>query len=402
MKKIVEKWNKILLGILFMLSILVSTSCEKDKIPSEKLYPVQFAVNALTVEKPTVSTKSGSAYQFLGMEFASVKPEDVTDVRIGITNMGTETLTVLPFSISQGITDVIKLTVGDYSLTTMQLLKETGPEEYEILYSAVASGAPLSQFVTEVVPKTFNIPLNSEVPISMDVVALDDWTPEDFGWAKFIVNDIVTVNPLYFYGATDGGSAATMDLYIFKDGVEISSAEYVNGRYKIYYPDFFDETDATEMLTFNLTMNGKQYQAVYSVAYLLSLPREVILLNVYGSGMFGFQELIYGSLGFNLVNSGPGYTSPFPAVFEVKNSSGVVVYEGGSPISYLDSPADDATEMYTIKITYSLWENGGGTWIPGQVKNASVSVSQIKAAAPTVSLDQWAGNNDPNKWWLFI
>jgi hypothetical protein len=169
-----------------------------------------------------------------------------------------------------------------------------------------------------------------------------------------------------------------------------------SGRLKVLFPDVYTEVNSSELYTFNLTKDGVPYSRVFSVEELLSLPREVNLLNVFGSGMMGFQEVVYGSLSFTLFCD--FQSKSFAAVFEVKNSSGVIVYNGPSPISYIDTPTNDVSEMYTIKITYSWWNNLESTFISGYMKTANVSVSQLKNAPSPIIINQQYGYEE---WWLF-
>jgi hypothetical protein len=181
MKQLKETMRKFSI-ILVLLFTTLTLGCKKYDDKPDEMFGVKFNINAMSIDKPQKHTKSlMSSTQFL--EFMSVNPEDVTNVRIGIDGSHDVPVIseILPFNLSDGITGVIKLNVGDHELVSMELLKDNGDETYEVLYSAVSEGSPLSQFVSTTVPITFNIPLMSEVPINVDVVAIDDWTPEDFG-----------------------------------------------------------------------------------------------------------------------------------------------------------------------------------------------------------------------------
>jgi hypothetical protein len=394
-------------GIVMMTMILLS-GCKKDKMYPDINYEVRFSINAMSIENKEVSSSKGPIVD-LSKGLMAVDPNEVTHVRIGIdgTHESPFISETLPYSVLEGVTAPIKLTVGNHTLTSIYLLRETGIDQYEVLYSAVASGAPLSQFVTVTLPISFEIPLLDDVPVNVDVVALDSWTPDQFGFSYFNIG-FTTINEIYFYGSTDGGTQSVMSIDVIKGTQVISqSTQEIEGWIKVQYPDVYSESNTTEYLTFNLTKDGVLYDRTFSVAELLSLPREVHLLNVYGSGMFGFEEILTLTSGVfsmpNPLTSGDGGEM---FGFTVRNSSGVIVYQsnitqGPKTFEYRSTSMEDNLEYYDITISYQLFNSGPQIFGPVQTRSAHVNVMTLSSMASSVSLGIYS-TPDSNYWWLFI
>lgn len=387
-----------------LLFLLTLSGCKKDPdIIPDMFADVRFSINAMIVDKPDDMTKSLNS--LFDLKSLSINPEEITNVRLGIDGTHDNPLEtkLLDYNISDGITDPIKLLTGDHQLVSIELLKEVEPDVYEILYSGVAEGSPLSSFVQNTLPISFSIPLLDAEYVEVDVVALDDWAPEDFGWGIFSIG-LKTVYPLYFYGADDAGNASVMSMDVYSGNVLISSSELtVQGWTKVLYVDEYNIPDENEIYTFKLVKDGVEYARDWSVAELKSLPREVILLNVYGSGMSGFVELIYYDLTFVQVGQATWPGSSFMASYSVVNEAGIEVYNSGSMttgsnlVQYLDGPEDDVDEFYTITINYQLFNDGPGTWLPAETKSAYVPVSTLKGLS-TITLD---ARTSTYNFWMF-
>lgn len=379
MKQLKQILMKTLIATIIFFTSILSTGCKK-LLKDDGQYEVRFAINTMTIEKP--ATKSTKSLKFINA-FA-IDPTEVTHIRIGID--GTHEIPLiertLSYNISQGVTDPIKLSTGDHNLTNMELLKEVTPGTYEVLYSAVATGAPLSQYVTTTLPLSFHIPLLNQVPVSVDVVAIDEWTPEQFGWAVFNIG-FTTVYPLYFYGATDQGAPSVMTMTVIKGGNVVSNSETTaEGFTKVYFPDNYNQSDATEMITLNLVKDGLPYTQTQSVETLKALPKEVILLNVYGSGMGGFTlATVQRTFTINY-RSDLGVNADAAKVELLDMSSNVIWTSGaygGGPyvIPYLDNmQIDNNTETYIIRFTRQYNDN--------QSTSAVTSVAHM-IATPTVT-----------------
>lgn len=396
--------KKLCRNVIYMVILMASilfTGCKKNVDVPDKMYEVKFAINAISVPKPTSPTKKAiSMSQF--MADMSIDPTSVTNVRIGIDGTHDNPIisTILPYSISSGITGGVKLSTGDHNLVSMELLADVTPEgettkQYQVLYSAVASGSTLSQFVNSTVPISFHIPLLGMVPVHVDVVALDDWTPSDFGWAMFNIG-FTTVHPIYFYGATDAGSPSVMSMNVLSGSTVISSGvTNSNGLLKVLYPDVYSIDNSVEMYTFNLVKDGVSYTETFSVAQLLALPKDVNLLNVFGSGMMGFVQML--SVNLEIMNNFAPQHNLF-ASYVVKNATGNIVWtsgnmvQGGVAVQY---PDGNDSDMITIILTFKGWNQGPGVWTDPQTMTAVVSVATLKANPnPVVDF----GNNHN---WLF-
>lgn len=416
--KTIKRKTKGIIGMIILLMTILFTGCNKmyDKPDNPREYEVAFSINAMSIEKPSIGAKSSMSMESF-MEAMMVDPEEVTHVRIGIdgTHDNPFISQTLEYSISDGVTEPIKLAVGNHNLTSMVLLKESEPDVFEVLYSAVADGAELSQFVSTTLPLSFQIPLLNQTSIAVDVVALDDWTPEEFGWALFSMG-FTTVQPLYFYGAQNDNSQSVMSMEIYNGSSLISSSiQEPEGWIKILYPDVYSISNNVESYTFKLLKDGIEYSRTFTVGELLALPREVHLLNVYGSGMMGFVQAPV-SMVFNiklnhlLIPDGKGKLNP--SAFTVKNSMNEIVYQspaltfidpfntpsGGSLFfNYLDrQDVEDNDEMYTITMSYYNYTTQWTTTL--LTKTATVSVATLKSAGDIV-LQEYSSNMF---WWEFI
>lgn len=415
--KTIKQFFKITVAMLtIILMSVLSTGCKKTFDQPDKLgfEGVKFAINAISVdksEKQSVNTKSTmSMAQF--MEFVSVKPDDVTNVRIGIDGtVGNPIISqVLSFSLNGGFgeTGIITLNPGNHNLTNMELLKEITPDNYEVLYSAVVEGAFLASFVNSTIPLSFEV-LSGMPPntINIDVVSVDEWAPADFGFSKFSIG-MITATPLYFYGADVNNNPSVMSMDVLRGTEVIYQSDSENGMLKVYYPDVYNENDATEVYTFNLNKDGVEYNQTLSVATLKTYPREIIMLNVSGSGMAGFAEIpVSENIVFSTtVNSeNYGMWSGFTVTQNgVQTFTSPVTQSLSKTISYLNTSENDETEMITIVMSYKKRNSQySNTWFPEiYTKTAVVSVAEIKASGSPINL-VWAisdFNNDVGSWFF--
>lgn len=393
-----------LLGVILLGFSMFLSGCKK--YPDETMHEVKFNISAHTVEKPKTNN-SKSRDMFVLFEEYAINPEEVTHIQIGVGGTHTTPMysEIQPFSLTNGagVTNGMKLPTGNHTLTSLTLLKETAPEVYEVLYSAVNSESFLSQFIVNVLPISFQVPLLDNVPVNVDVIAVDDWTPQDFGWALFNIG-ITTIYPLYFYGADDAGQQSDMLMQIYSGNKLIStSTTETQGWIKIYFPDYGSIINENEVYLFKLFKDGIEYQREWSVAELLTLPKEVHLLNVYGSGMMGFVEIVYLNSGtFSMPNVyAPNNSEMFG--FEVINSSGVIVFSsevtaGPKSFQYVDTGTLDYNEYFTIRLNYRLYNVGPGTYGDVQTRTAYVNVTTLKNMASSIEMGVYSNNY----WWLFI
>jgi hypothetical protein len=85
------------------------------------------------------------------------------------------------------ITEPLKMSPGNYVVTDFMVVKDSS-----IVFLVPKAGSPLSG-LSKTLPFNITISKNSVANFSMDVVAVDDRSPEDFGYAAFDVN---VVHPL--------------------------------------------------------------------------------------------------------------------------------------------------------------------------------------------------------------
>lgn len=279
--------SKLIAWFLVLISLI--TGCKKESLDSFDKVPIKFTVNAFTIENSkSIDSKTYDKW----IEFLkSAKADEVTQCKVGLDGTTTTPLEFKTLSFTlvdgKGESEVTEIVPGIHSLTALQLLNI----DDEVLFSAVKSDAFLAQFVTEIIPKSFNVVAGAGTAIvSMDVVALEDWTPGDFGYGSFTIG-INTVYGLYFYGAQYNNDPSVMTMVVTNaNGTTYSSSSEDNPNkvLKTYFVDSNERNNATEMVTFELVKDGIELIKTMSVADLLLVPQEIILLNVLGSGMWGF------------------------------------------------------------------------------------------------------------------
>lgn len=412
-----------LLAVIF----LMVQGCKKD---NEEQFPVSFSIGTtIASENNSWELKSASTIDlsnaFSGL-FA-VDPTTVTHVRLGID--GTyENPTIshtLPYSVSQGITSQIMLGYGAHTLVLCQLLMEspTEPGTYTVLFSAVAVGAELEGYVNTHVPLTFNVPLAANETVHIDVLAVEDFTPSQFGFAEFSIG-ITNLYPMYFFGQTDEGATSIMTMEIY-DGTTLlgsSITDVANGWISVYVPDRYDIDNTVETYQFVLTKDGIVYSRFWTIAEIYALPQEVHLFNVAPlMDMMGFvvSQPIEYTINFNLDATGRTQEQGIYVGFNVVQNSETVftslplVYAGygvSGPttglLRYYDNPlTDDAVETVTIHAEWFYPDPSFPmSWImdPLGTRDITTTVAVLKTYTETVTLQQYeVSPNAPITGWLF-
>jgi len=401
-KKRKRSLRKFLTSIITIMGICIIAllSCKKE--PMDEMYEVRFEINAMKIENPN-SYKSNAIYDLF--KSMMISPEEVSHVSIGVDGTHENPIysEIMPYNIENGITDGMRLPIGNHSLVSLTLLKDLGDENYEVLYSAVAEGAELAQYIDKTIPIAFEVPLFDDIPVAVDVVALDGWTPEAFGWAVYDIS-ITTVYPLYFYGAMDDGTQSVMNMEVY-NGTELISTSTVEpeGWIKILYPDVYTIPNNNELYEFFLMKDDILYSRSWNVEELLALPQEVHLLNVYGSGMMGFEEIMMEtSAMFSMNNSfSPGGNGENFG-FEVRNDKGILIWscnitQGDKTFTYPNSIMNNADEYVEITLMMQLWNNGVGVWGDTQTLIANVNVETLLSTTGTIEMGPYSGNY----YWLF-
>jgi hypothetical protein len=88
------------------------------------------------------------------------------------------------------LTQPIELLPGNYKVTDFLLIKDSTT----ILYAVPKSGTRLAPAVNHPLPYTINVRKGHVTNIALDVIAVDQQVPEDFGYASFTLH---VVNPLW-------------------------------------------------------------------------------------------------------------------------------------------------------------------------------------------------------------
>ncbi len=101
------------------------------------------------------------------------------------------------------IADPVELMPGGYVLTDFMIVNEG-----EMLYATPRAGSPLSAFVTNPVPHEFTVSENTVTNVSMQVIDVREYAPEEFGYVSFTAN-VVNLLSVSAFTTRDGQTSLT-------------------------------------------------------------------------------------------------------------------------------------------------------------------------------------------------
>ena len=93
---------------------------------------------------------------------------------------------------NQYISEKIELNEGYYFLTEFMVVNSSG----EVVYAAPKRGSELDYLVSHPLPVDFKVIPGTESNLEVEVIAVNDYTPDQFGYVSF---SIQVVTPLVFY-----------------------------------------------------------------------------------------------------------------------------------------------------------------------------------------------------------
>lgn len=111
------------------------------------------------------------------------------------------------------LTQPIELLPGNYKITDFMLIKDSTT----ILYAVPKSGTRLAPAVNHPLPYTINVQKGRVTNVALDVIAVAQQAPEDFGYASFAIH---VVNPIWisvFTLTDEKETLATATAYIVKE-----------------------------------------------------------------------------------------------------------------------------------------------------------------------------------------
>jgi hypothetical protein len=162
---------------LYLLLVVVLAwgmmSCDDDDNKVLEQQPVNFTLTVQSSGHENGRTKS-SIPEGAMVLISITTPEGnavFTNHRIGLLAMGDEY-----------ITEPLKMAPGHYIVTDFMVVKDSA-----IVFLTPKTGSPMSG-LSKTLPFNITINRNSVSNFAMDVVAVDDRSPEDFGYAAFNVN----------------------------------------------------------------------------------------------------------------------------------------------------------------------------------------------------------------------
>src|SRR5690606_11436399 len=146
----------------------------------------------LSKEKIQFSFTVSSAEVSGGRTDAAALPDNV-DLRISLNTASGETvftnhtITLLRMGDSY-ISDVVELQPMRYVLTDFMLVKDSE----EVMYATPKRSSPLASAVVHPLPYTFVVGRDKVSTIAMEVIDVQQSTPEDFGYVSF---DVTVITP---------------------------------------------------------------------------------------------------------------------------------------------------------------------------------------------------------------
>jgi hypothetical protein len=163
-----------ILAAFFIPAIIGIYSCQEKDPKDNALGTAEFSVglkNAGNNAKSAVSADSTDASYNLIVSVTDLNGSPVlTDEKIPLYAFGPDF-----------VSDKIELKEGDYLLTKFMVMNTSG----NVLYASPRAGSSLDYLVTNPLPLQFTIYADQVSKIVPEVLAVEDYTPGDFGYANF-------------------------------------------------------------------------------------------------------------------------------------------------------------------------------------------------------------------------
>jgi hypothetical protein len=167
------------------MTLISISSCELRNAEDTGTGEVEFSIN---LPDETDQAKSGTtdstvivSYQLL----VSVEDLDGNEV------LNDKLIPIYRFG-AGFVSDNIKLSTGDFKLTRFMVINPAGT----VIYAAPIIDAPLAYLVNNPLPLGFKISANNLTSIKPEVLKVENYTPDQFGYVNFGMQVIM---PLHFY-----------------------------------------------------------------------------------------------------------------------------------------------------------------------------------------------------------
>ena len=155
-----------------ILLAVVFQRCNQEDV-SSKVEKIKFAISI----SPSELNPGGKVKVAL--------PPDATVLLTVESSTGDPVLTQHPVKVyafgSSYVTDPVELAPGNYKITDFLVIDESST----ILFAAPKKGSPLAQAVSNPLPRSLHISKNNVANVDVQVLDVNQYTPEDFGYVSF-------------------------------------------------------------------------------------------------------------------------------------------------------------------------------------------------------------------------
>jgi hypothetical protein len=247
------------------------------------------------------------------------------------------------------LSEKISLETGSYMLTEFFLVDNNS----NVLYVAPYEGSLQAQNVNKPLPVYFKIYKDSVTQVSVEVLSTEGHTPEDFGYASFIINEIEIFSLLV--NVTEMGKDSTLAAEL-----TVSSGEYIfNQTLDEHAPSTVTIRDNLSIYTLTVAKAGyKTYSEDFTCAELKEFIDVPLVIELEPSASIINEGLVvyYSFNGDAIDNNGSGLDG-------VVHGASLTEDRNNNPNSaYYFDGVDDYIEVVNLgsiipeyEITISLW-----------------------------------------------
>jgi hypothetical protein len=173
------------IGALVLISCMVTFSCKKDEPvqPKDANGTVNFGINIPSL-KSALKLKAAKLYSLNDVKKIVLTIQNSDGSATAYASSEINILQMNGIFYSQKIT----LKVGSYKLTEFELLDASD----NTIFAAPLAGSLQAQNVANPLPVAFDVLKDEVTPVYVEVLSTENHTPEDFGLARFVFNEVKT------------------------------------------------------------------------------------------------------------------------------------------------------------------------------------------------------------------
>jgi hypothetical protein len=190
-------------GLILIVPLLffLLQRCSNDEELTPAKSKVSFSLNALMDAGRTQSSELTNATAvLLSLETTNGDPV-LTNQRINLLSFG-----------ESFVTEPLELEPGTYSIAAFLLVNDSS----DVLFATPVAGSPLAQIVKHPLQVSFHVSAGKSVSVAMEVVPVDAYTPEEFGYVSFSIN-VVRPLPISVFAIGKTAKLSSATAYIIKD-----------------------------------------------------------------------------------------------------------------------------------------------------------------------------------------